>query len=145
MALPITVTITSGSNTDVTTYSQLPLSPGQEGPASQNQIPAQVMRITANINTVGGTAANLRFVLANKVSAKVYKYVDVTVTVSAVRTGTGGSTGNYVMDVTATNSDFIDLTGYDPANNVFWFVGLAGALGGSATSLELNLFPTRAI
>lgn len=145
MALPITVTITSASNTTVTTYTQIALSPGQEGPSSQNQIPAQVMRITANINTSGGTAANLRFVLANKVSAKVYKYVDVTVTVTTVRTGTDGSSGNYVMAVTGTNEDFIDLTGYDPANNVFWFVGLAGAFGGSATSLELNLFPTRAI
>lgn len=145
MALPITVTITTASNTNVSTYTQLPLSPGQEGPSSQNQIPSQVMRITANINTSGGTAANLRFALVNTKDAKVYKYVDVTVTVTAVRTGSSGSTGNYVMAVTGTNDDFIDLTGYDPANSVYWYVGLAGAFGGSATSLELNLFPTRAI
>lgn len=143
--MPLTYTITSASNTNVSTYQQIALPPGQEGPSSQNQIPSQVMRITANIDTSGGTAASLRFVLANPIANKVRKYVDVTVTVSSVRTGMNGSSGNYVMNVTATNSDFIDLTGYDPANNEFWYVGLAGAFGGSATSLEISLSPTRAI
>ena len=143
MPAPFTVTLTSASNTDTTTYTEIPLSTGDDVSSANNALGSQVCRITGNIDTSGGTAANLRFVLRN--ATKVFKYVDVTVTVSAVRVAAAGGSGAYVVNVTGTNDDYIDLAGADKKNGIIWCVGLAGGFGGSAATLELNLWPVRSI
>ena len=143
MPAAIPVTITTASNTNTSTYTEIPLPSGGDVSSANNAVGAQVLRITGSINNSAGTAANLRFVLRD--GSRVYKYVDVGVTVTAVRTGIDGSSGDYVLSVSGTNSDFIDLTGYDYSQNIKWYVGLAGAFGGSATSMTLYLFPIRAI
>lgn len=143
MPIPTPITLTTASNTDTTTYTLIPLSRGSDVNAANNALGSQVMRITGNINASAGTAANVRFVL--RTAAKIYKFVDVTVAVSAVRTVPAGGSGNYVVTVSGTNDDFIDLSGHDDSAGMSWYVGLAGAFGGSATSLELNLIPIRAI
>lgn len=140
---PIAVTLTSASNTDTTTYTEIPLAPGQDVVSANNGLPEQVMRITGSIDTSGGTVANLRFVLRD--SSTVYKFVDVTATVTTQRTTPAGGAGNYVLAITGTNDDFIDLTGHNKAAGIIWCVGIAGAFGGSAATVRLNLFPVRAI
>lgn len=146
---PITVTITTASNADTSTYTKIPLSPGKNVPTGNPALGDQVMRICASIDTSGGTAAALRFVLRS--ASRVYKVTVVTVTVitspGAIRTGIDGSSGDYLMTVAGDANDFIDLSGHCNAgtpDEVAWYVGLAGAFGGSATSLRLDLFPVRA-
>ena len=145
MADPQTVTITTASNVTYTSYTEVQLPNGVDGPSSETSIGAQAIRVTADIDTVGGTAANLRFVLRD--SSKVYAYADATLTVTAVRTGVDGVSGNYRMTVVFVESgtSWLDVKGYNNQQGKKWYVGLAGAFGGSAASLVLDIFHTRSI
>lgn len=139
-----TFTTSTDNNTDTTTYAEVDLQPGSAGaPTGARDGGSQVLRIGADIDNAGGTAANLRFVLRD--TATVYKYVDVTLTVSAIRSAAAGGAGNYQMTVAGTTNDWIDLTGYDPGNGRKWYVGMAGAIAGSASTVNVYLWPTRAI
>jgi hypothetical protein len=151
MATPQTVTITSASNTTYSSYTKVVMQPGKPGaPTSSHEAASQVLRVGAAVDTSGGTAASLRFVL--KDSATVYKVVDKVLTVTAARdSATDPAAGYYVMTVSASSgdtvnpSDFVDLTGYDLEGGKEWYFGLAGAFGGSAAALKVHLWPTRAI
>lgn len=141
-----TVPITSASNTTYSTYTLVETGTGEPGvPTGARDAAHQALRIGAAIDTSGGTAANLRFVLTDGVT--IFKYVDYTLTVTAVRTGIAGNSGAYHMTVAggASNNDMLDLMGADSGSGKVWRVGLAGALAGSATTLTLYLEPTRAI
>lgn len=149
MAFPQTVTITTASanyNTvDTTTYTKINLTPGKDAPTGHSELGHQLMRVIASCNHAAGALTTLRFVL--KDSDRVYKVVTPTLTVTALRQGTDGASGNYLMTVVADSSDFIDLTGHRAASadgpEIAWYVGMTGTFT-NATSLRLDLFPIRA-
>jgi hypothetical protein len=130
------VTLTT-NGTDTTAYTKLTLVGGSNVPSANTALGDQTVRLTASINASGGTGT-LRFVLRSDTRVRAYK--DVVLTVTSVRTGPAGSSGDYVCTL---SSDFLDTSGLSEGYD--WYVGLPSAMGGSATSITLDYTPMRAI
>lgn len=141
MAPPQTVTKTATS-VDYTTYAEVKVDSGSDGPSSFAGIGHQVCRVGCNMNASG--TCTIKFVLMDATSVK--KVITCTVADSGTRAARTGASGDYVGTVTATNNDWIDLFGHDYRNvgsGLRWYVGLSALA--TATSVDIFLWPSRSI
>lgn len=127
---------------DSTSVALLPISPG-EGPSGSAYQGPQAVWLHAEIDNSGGTAS-LQFVITEVDGATttvVYREA-ITLTVTALRTGAAGNTGNYLMSVSCpkTGTDTLDVGRMVPGCKAYLVLT---AIGGSATQLRVRVSSTR--
>lgn len=145
MASPQQVALASASS-DTTTYTELTLSPGGDGPSAAASIPTQACVVGGALNGNAGTAT-VRFVLRAALSTEIRRHVTVTLTAdSSIEDHPDGATGgNYRATASPESVDLLGHGMLDPDSNqpLKWYVGVSAYT--TVTAGRLDLFYTRAI
>lgn len=137
-------TFAAADATPDTTNMQRVLADGGEAVNGNKALGHQALRITAQFTASGATGA-LVLCLVDLDGDDIIGYWTVTATVTAIRTGEDGSSGNYIatVGIGSGSSDLFDLTGIGRAKGrLALYLGCTAL---SAGSLIVYTCPTRCI
>lgn len=136
MATDFSFTITTANTSDLANYKAIPV--GEAGASLDANQVARIFATAAGSGATGTSTLTFKLVDTSN-SNSVVASINATLTVTTVRTASGGASGDYICTVAFPDgTDRLDLLGASGQNNsMVWYVGLSTAFPTNATSVTV--------